>query len=235
MKAAPARSAPRGFTLIELFVVIAVIGLLVALLLPATSRASARAKRLFCANNLRQVSQALTLYADDHEATFPNTNEVMVSYKELVKGYLGLNSTSSAEDRVFSCPVDRFTVDPLANTVIPGGVYTGAGSDFSSYAFNGLNRLSSLLPGLAGSRVNTVAQPTRATLVAEFAAFNGFSWHDLTAPPRRNDAPCTMGFVDGHVSGVRVFWNGLPGKTDLPMFYDPPGDYEYRWSANAQK
>ena len=40
-----------------------------------------------------------------------------------------------------------------------------------------------------------------------------------------------MGFVDGHVTYVRVFWNGLPGKTDLPMFYDPPSEYEYRWSA----
>jgi len=61
----------RAFTLIELLVVVAIIAILAALLLPALGRAKARAQRVTCMNNLKQVSLAMKLWGNDNDGKFP--------------------------------------------------------------------------------------------------------------------------------------------------------------------
>ena len=60
----------KGFTLIELSVVIAIIALLVAILLPALQRVRKQAKAVACQSNLRQWSLVLSMYTSEHDGRF---------------------------------------------------------------------------------------------------------------------------------------------------------------------
>jgi prepilin-type N-terminal cleavage/methylation domain-containing protein/prepilin-type processing-associated H-X9-DG protein len=61
-----------GFTLIELLVVIAIIAILMAILMPALNRAKEQGKRAVCLNNLKQLTLAWILYADDNDDKLVN-------------------------------------------------------------------------------------------------------------------------------------------------------------------
>jgi prepilin-type N-terminal cleavage/methylation domain-containing protein len=65
------KNSPRGFTLVELLVVIGIIALLVGVLLPTLGRAREGAKRTQCLSNLRQMAVMLNMYANQYKGDVP--------------------------------------------------------------------------------------------------------------------------------------------------------------------
>lgn len=77
----------KGFTLVEILIVIAIIAMLAAMLLPALSGARERARRTTCLNNLKQIFAAFEMYAEDYYENYPADEVAIYStiYPDLIK------------------------------------------------------------------------------------------------------------------------------------------------------
>src|ERR1051326_2670796 len=107
-----------GFSLLELLVVVSIIAILAALLLPALSRAKAKATLAVCLSNSRQINLGVRLYAVDRDDFLPpivtRTNAMahpFTAYTVLIKEYVGMTATSAANAKLFACPADKFSYD----------------------------------------------------------------------------------------------------------------------------
>lgn len=201
-----ARRRNRAFTLIELLTVIAIIGILSAILIPTVSVVRQKAGSARCLSNLRQIALAGYLYAQD-EGVYPGWGTGQ-DRKELLFPYLhsGRSNTDTAGDQVWRCPAN-------------------AQPDLeASYGFNTyLNwqpfasiREPSATVAVADAGIKDSLEPTLAThLMPPSTLTNG----TLARPNPRHGAggrgTVNIGFVDGHVESRSMeppFYPDIPGK-----------------------
>ena len=229
----------RAFTLTELLVTIAIIGVLAALLLTALGEARGTAQKATCINNVRQIGLALLMYAGDHADSLraaTNDYHIYFTYREDIQPYLSRGG-SSTNEQLFTCPADDFdcTMPVIEQWFWPDAV-TGHGfnhlkqTDYSSYIFNG-EAANSIGSGTnENARVTTkpfssVREPSRLVLECELSAAMGLSAHDRKQPGSFNNAKNVVGFVDGHVSLIPIYFN----DSEVPIRYNPPSGYDYVW------
>lgn len=125
----------RGFTLVELLIVIAIIAVLISFLLPALTRARQRVVALQCLSNLKQIYTGLLSYANDHRnaalicfpETYPplypyvgDTWEVLLVKRRYMIATLAGNPISPLPNGVFRCPVTNFDNNLLESSASYG-------------------------------------------------------------------------------------------------------------------
>lgn len=121
------RPRPAAFTLIELFVVIAIIGLLISVLLPSLSSARAIGKQATCLHNLKSMMVVVELYANDNRDAYPLSRS-HGGFKQ--GGWIKLLKPYAGSEMLYRCPADQ-----SENWYIEGQSPEGTGR-INSYATN---------------------------------------------------------------------------------------------------
>ncbi|MDD2707460.1 MAG: prepilin-type N-terminal cleavage/methylation domain-containing protein [Verrucomicrobiae bacterium] len=186
----------RGFTILELLIVVGILSLLAALLMPAMSSARKKGQQIHCMNNLRQIGMAHVQYANDWEERIVPGLEVTggAYWEQLLEKQCGIR-VGKMEGHLFWCPANKET--PLS-AWMP--------KEFFCANMN-YTRNSEIDRMLYGS----IPDPTRTVMVADGKVAAPYAvittiFHASSATNRIHfslhggRANCL--FVDGHVEGI---------------------------------
>lgn len=199
----------RGFTLIELLVVIAIIAILAAILFPVFARAREKARQATCLNNLRQLSTATLMYAQDYDETFP-----MSLYHASGVSYVFYHTQMPymKNSDIFVCPSERDAITRAglnARVFSMFGLPLAPGFEVASYNFNyavfedGPSKPPIPTPNHRVVTISEIPFPAETVMCSDGA---------IEVSPNLFNSPCVgrhnqvvnANYVDGHTKVVPI-------------------------------
>jgi prepilin-type N-terminal cleavage/methylation domain-containing protein/prepilin-type processing-associated H-X9-DG protein len=207
MKSSSSAAHPRrrAFTLIELLTVIAIIGILAAILIPTVGKVRATARDTKCLSNLRQIGVAQQLYAADNKGFFarmynPNVPAEQITWIERLRGYLSSRGNDDVKniDAIVNCPNRSDIVNPNVTS----------NDDSPSYGVNFLQFYDQWK-----YRVSAIPSPSRIILVgdrndknnwADYIEANGGPAYSNVAYRHGSNAKANMAMCDGSTRSFTV-------------------------------
>lgn len=220
MKTIPSRWGRRlrvlGFTLVELLVVIAIIAILMGLLAPSLREARDRARQMVCANNLRQIGQAIHSYAADNNGCIPPYYRASGTAPYFWVDSLSCGGYLGKAWSIFDLPADQAMAImkksvlycPMEKDEWEGGAYAilGGGPTPSGWT------------GVSNRRLDEIAAPAQTWMVTDRSLTSTgpqYYYGSVFALPANRDLywtyPHSGGnnfvFVDGHVEYRKKYFS----------------------------